>query len=219
MMRIWKYMKIDCMRTKSYAFAFIFFPALMVVVMSFSEEPSPVFSFIYCLFVGVVFASFPFYDKNVSEIGFIKMLPGKPGDDIKGHFLYAFCVIIVSGFLGLLATFISSLLNPKIEFLEEVLMTGIFPVILGAALIFAGIEDWLMCICKSNHTRIIQLLRIVPAFIFMFGGASLMEYAAEIEQFLKLTMTNGWLTWCVCVMFFFVMAYVSCIVTERRDDL
>lgn len=218
-MRVWKYMKIDLIKTRKVLLVLCLIPVMTVVLQVRSDELTPYFTFMYCMFAGIVSASLPFNCEANSESGFLKMLPGKPGDDIKGHYLYTFGALIGSGVMGMLATYVSALLMPDEGPIDEIFITGLYPVILGVALIFSGLENVFLCLFRNDNVLFMRIFRMIPPFVFFFGLTPLLDYSEELEQFLKLTLANGWICCLLCIVIFAIFAQLSCIIAKRRDEL
>ncbi len=171
-MRVLKFLKIDCLKMKSLWIA-LFFPLLSIFILITSDVPNLLFAAGYCLFAGIIYATFPFTGENPQENGFLMMLPSKPGEDILGHFLFGFLAVTAALFLGLFSIFVSGLINSNVR--NTPLPTGFILVLYGAAVIFVGLEELLLTVFRYESIRAVQLIRIVPAFVYFFAANAVMD--------------------------------------------
>ena len=95
-MRIFKYAKIDFIMSKRFVLFMLLFPILAFIIVLKDTDSTPLFASIYCLFIGIILSSSPRMSQHQTESGFSKMLPSKSGEDVKGHFLFAFCLLLFS---------------------------------------------------------------------------------------------------------------------------
>lgn len=217
-MRILKFAHVDYLKCRRFGYIMILFPALSVLMITMTNGIPTLFSVGYCLFAGIILAAFPFNMESVNERGFLQMLPSRPGEPTLGHFLFGFLATIASFLLGIAALVISKLLVPRVEVftLNGVSIAGMYPALLGAALVFVGLEDMLLSVLRYEKSHLIQLVRIIPAFIFFFVFNSGLDKQKGVFGSFPLLPGLGVLTFCLAV--YVVLALIIRAVAIRRGE-
>ncbi|MBE5997161.1 MAG: hypothetical protein E7240_07415 [Lachnospiraceae bacterium] len=217
-MRVFKFLKVDFIKMKSLWIALLF-PILSVVLLVTDDTPRVLFGAAYCLFAGIIYATFPFTGENPQENGFLMMLPSKPGDDIKGHYLFGFLSVTSALILGLLSVLIAGLFNRSVR--ESVIPAGALLALYGLALVFVGIEELLLTICRYESMRALQLIRIIPAFVYFFGISAVtdnlpVQSASALSQGELIPVSAGLLFLAGSIAVYVVIAFISVRLVVRR---
>lgn len=166
-MRILKYAKVDFIISKRFVLFILILPILAFFMLLKDTDGSALFASVYCLFVGIILSSSPRMAQNQAESGFLKMLPSKSGEDVKGHFLYAFCLLLLSLLLSWAVIGAAILLRPQLDFGPF----HYYVLVLGAALVFSGIENLIYYLIPTDYApQTANLLRLLPGMLFFFGG-------------------------------------------------
>lgn len=220
-MRVLKFTKIDAIKVWRFLYILLF-PVIAVFANAREPDGSAVFGVIYCLFVGIVLAAMPFRLESPEESGFLQLLPAKPGEQVLGHFLFGLLNNLAGFALGLLCTFIAHAINPaaRLFTLEGMPVTGLYPVLLGVALVFTGAEALLMTTFRFHNLHADQLLRILPAFVFLFGMNSLATNgdAPGRDALLFLSGAGGYAALGVCLAIFLALALLAAGISRKRGQ-
>ena len=218
-MRVLKFTYIDIRRAKPFRWVLPYLA--LAVFITTQEEEASFFGLTYCLFLGIILSSLPLYGYRDAENGFLKMLPGKPGDEIKAHFLFGFGMIALCTACGVLATVMANLIHPISGQMEVFFHYGMLPILSGCALLVVGIEDTLLCVFREEGMRVIQLIRIVPGFLFLFSAA----YLTDAEKMPQAVITaasvfvrqHSILIGFACVVIYIGIAAVASAISVRQD--
>ena len=179
MKAVLNFAKIDLKRSKNVLWIALI-PMGVAIFLFFNKQgvSRDFFAIGYAAFMGIVVAASPFQLENMSEQGFFRMLPAKPGTQAKGHFLFAAIMLFVFMFLGL-----AGVLLPKIYFqgAEETIrfllwdVPELFILMYGAAAVFLAIEGLVMTCFRFKSPQANAILRIIPVLLFFFVTMSLSE--------------------------------------------
>ncbi len=171
----------------------------------------------YCLFGGIVVAVIPFAAENAEEAGFLEMLPVKPGLSVIVHFIFSALCIFISGGLGILVrlavTAAGTSLSPLCP--EGMNLLSIYFTAFGAALLFTAIDCFLLTIFRYNTLQILQIIRILPAFIFFFGGSALVQNMETTSVAFRLLNESGILVFIICAAAYAALAAISRVIALR----
>lgn len=213
-MRIVKFTKIDVIRSKSYLY-FLLFPALAAVMMIYNSHANPFFGTMYCLFGGIVLSSIPFTQSLSSNSDFLRMLPAKNGDEIRGHFLFSLAVLLLNLGMALISVAVAIPFRPGLSFGPSYAYLLMF----GIALLFVSIQGIVLCIFRTNNAHAIQLLRMAPAFLFFFGGSFLMEKLPGLYTVLPryLNDRSALLFLSLCLLIFLINAHTAALLYSRQN--
>lgn len=216
-MRLFKFLKIDIIRIKRMAWVLLFPVLAAFIIVKDADSTNSLFAFLYCLLGGIVLASFPLSGECAGESGFLKMLPSKKGDSLRGHFLFALLTMLLFAFLGIGAIWVSHLINPAIAFG----LSPIYPLVLGIGLLVSALENVLLCAFHFDNQQAQGVLRMVPAFVFFFGG--LMVYSQFPESVAKfaawITLTKSLVILLICLLLFWAIAEICAFFFSRRDEV
>lgn len=216
-MRVFKFMFIDIIKVKKLSWVFLF-PLLAVVMMlRVSGDGQALFTFLYCLLGGIVVASFPLSEESASESGFLKMLPAKKGEAIKGHFLFALLSMLLFGILGIISVEIGRLFNSAITFG----LISLYPLSLAVSVLVAALENVLLCGFHFENGQAQNILRIIPAFIFFFGGQILLTRLPKLVSGFAawITMTKSLVLLIICLIIFWAIAEACAFFFGNRDEV
>ena len=215
-MRILNYMKVDLRKCMDYRWVLLF-PLIALFLLTQADFGKSTFAMVYCLFGGVVIATIPFNKEKKEENGFIRMLPGKPGDSTRGHFLFAFCVVLFFALMGRLMLLFASMVRTDLlpEFQTNLCL---YPALSGVALLINLLEDILCVFLGNENTVIIRLLRMAPAFVFLFGVSAFQEKLPVLfAKVLGMSMGISWLFLLLSAVIFIVLAELSARIVACRD--
>lgn len=213
-MKIFKFMKIDIILCKQYLW-FLLFPVFAFAVISFTDT-SALIGTMYCLFGALVVASLPFFLNNSPAAGdFMRLLPARKGDDIRGHFLFSFLVVLLFLALSVIGTGLAGLIRPNIAFLSP----EVYPLLFAISLIFAAAQNLLFCLLRTNSAQAQQLMRMGPPFLFFFGSCSLMGYYPQVLSLAKRLITPGGalVSLFLSLALFVLAAQVGAVASARQD--
>lgn len=226
-MRILKCTMTDYIKTKKKLLVFLaLIPLICIVRMADSDAATFLFTMVYCLFASIVVAGFPYYYDKMEEIGFMQMLPAKPGERIFGHYLYSFLAVTAGYGMAVLCEVLSGLVHPagKAFLLTEGLSGAdafgkVSFLVVGIALVFAGFQNFLFTIFRFNSMQVVNLIRIIPAFIFFFGFNALGAGEGDVSEaadLLRYFYSHSIWVFVVCVGIFLVFAFASSMLEKRR---
>ncbi len=219
-MTLLKLLKIDIKKARWNLMILVTIPLIGLAVLSERELSwsSGIFVTLYCLFGGIVVAVVPFAAENAEEAGFLEMLPVKPGLSVISHFTFSALCIMVSGGLGLLVGLIASLAgsSPSPLYPGSLNLASLYDSAFGVALLFTAIECLLLTICRYNTLQVLQLIRILPAFVFFFGSTGLLQNMETTSAIFRILNENGLVIFIICAVSFAVLAAVSRGIAVRR---
>lgn len=221
MRRVWNFAVVDFLKVRRFAFV-ILFPALGAVLMIMDPSASGLFAVMYSLFGGIILSSFPYNMESEDEKGFLQMLPSRPGELVLGHFLFAALTVTVFFVLGLAAILVAHWFVPALDIrtLDGMDISGVYLMLLGVGLVVAGIQNLLMTVFRFENVHLMQLMRIVPAFVFFFALNSAGDALAEQEgglQRMALAGGAGWIVLLLCLVVFVLLALAAAAISRRTN--
>ena len=173
-----KFTKIDFIRQRKVLLLMIAFIILFTIGFTIRESgawTNHLFAMGYAMFMGIVIASAPFTSEAKSEKGFLQMLPAIPGEQVGAHFIFGLMCILMAPILGMLCLSIGETIggNPYSAATEMTMGTSSSRVVLTiafcASLIICGIQSLVFTIARFNSLKVMQILRMIPAFLFLFA--------------------------------------------------
>ena len=216
-----KFTRIDLMKVWRF-FYILVFPIIAVIGEASKLRVSAIFSVIYCLFTSIVLAAMPFKLESPAESGFLQLLPARPGEQVLGHFLFGLFMNLAGFALGMLCAFIPRLINPAAAAfsLENMRITGFYPAMLGIALVFTGAQALVMTAIRFRGVHADQLMRMLPAFVFLFGVNRLaIEGTTDLASALRaLSGTGGLTALGACLLAFAALAWISRCISAARGQ-
>lgn len=213
-MRLFKFVKVDFIRCKNYWF-FLLFPLLALMLMLKDADSNALFGCMYCLFGGIILSSTPFSLCSQANSGFLKMLPAQEGDEIRGHFLFSFCVLMIFLTFGLITIQAAHIYHPAFSILQGNQIILIFSV----SLLFTAIQNLVLCVFRTNSVQAMQLLRMVPAFLFFFGSTLLADSFPELfRSFVGwFQLRNVCILLLLSILLYCIVAQISAMFASSRD--
>ena len=159
-----KHTKIDIIRNMK-SFYLLLLPIIVMIITGLRGNGSKDLFWIgYFIFFALVFSTMPFHQEKREEKGFLSMLPSRPGDDIRGHYIYGLLLILASGLVAIVCL----LLVPKIlsnninETLPKIVLLFI-----GLAILMLGIQNLLLTVFRYASATAMVFLRLFPGFILL----------------------------------------------------
>lgn len=221
MTRVLKFAKIDLLKVWRF-FYVLLLPVVAVLIEAKKLQVSALFSVSYCLFTSIVLAAMPFRLERAEESGFLQLLPARPGEQVLGHFLFGFMVNLAGFALGLLCAMLARAVNPSVALFsaEGTPITGFYPVLLGVSLVFTGVEALLMTALRFRSMHAAQLMRVLPAFVFLFGLDRLaIDSTTEFAVALRaLSGPGGLAALGACLLAFAALAIISSRISAARGQ-
>ncbi|MDO5345895.1 MAG: ABC-2 transporter permease [Lachnospiraceae bacterium] len=213
-MKLLKFVKIDFIRLKTNRSLLVLWPLSILIIMLFSGKANTLFVYLYCLFGGIIFSTIPL--DSHSSSGFLKMLPSKEGDDVRGHFLFSFCLLLLSMLFALAATQAVTLYRPEFSALPAKQVLLLF----SLSVLITALQNLILCTFRSNNVQAMQMLRMGPAFLFYFGTLVVADHLPKIQHFFAgwFQLRNVCLLLLICFLFYCIIAQFSAVLISRRDD-
>lgn len=220
MTRIFKFAKIDFLRIRSFKWIALF-PLLAIVIFLAQPDTSPLYILCYCLFAGIIFSTVPSSMESATEVGFLQMLPTLPGEQQKGHFLFGMHFTLLAFLAGIVSILICHLLRPSVQMFsaDGWNLFDLYLIILGVSLVFVGIQTFVLSILRFKSAQAMAILRMIPAFIFLFGISGLFgEDGITTEgSILLLTRINGIMVLVICLVLYLILAELAAIIATRKS--
>lgn len=186
-MRIFKWMKLDALTSRSVFRFFLIFMAISLFVGLCNRELPGGWIALYMTFGGMVVVSTPFSAQR--GFHFMEMLPTKVYERVFGRFLAGAAFILLAAFCGLALDL--AINGISVETAAPALALACF--FAGLALFVVAVEFLLFYCFVIENAQIISLIRTIPGFIFFFGINGVMEGirdAAEEGEALP-----AWIVW------------------------
>lgn len=226
MKRIVKFAKIDFLRIKDYKWIAAF-PLLSVILFLAEPDSSPLFIVAYCLFAGIIFSALPCSMRAPTEAGFLQMLPARSGEQQKGHFLFSLLFTLLSFLAGLLFTLVCQLIRPSFQLFAAngLSFTAFSLVLLGTAILFGGLQLFILTVFWTKNAQVMALVRMIPGFIYLFGFSGIADQfsnAAESPVDLLqssagfLNVPNSVIVLAGCFLVFLALSELSAFISRRR---
>ena len=220
MTRIFKFAKIDFLRIRSFKWIALF-PLLAIVIFLAQPDTSPLYILGYCLFAGIIFSTVPSSMESATEVGFLQMLPTLPGEQQKGHFLFGMLFTLLAFLAGIVSILICHLLRPSVQMFsaDGWNLFDLYLIILGVSLVFVGIQTFVLSILRFKSAQAMAILRMIPAFIFLFGISGLFgEDGITTEGSIQLlTRINGIMVLVICLVLYLILAELAAIIATRKS--
>lgn len=219
MTRIFNFAKIDFLRIRNFKWIALF-PLLVVVIFLTQPDTSPLYILCYCIFAGIIFSTLPISMESATEVGFLQMLPTLPGEHQKGHFLFGFLFTLLAFLSGLVSILVCHLLRPSFQMFSagEWNLVDIYLIILGVSLIFVGIQTFVLSILRFKSAQAMAILRMIPAFVFLFGMSGLFgEDGITTDGSIQmLTRINGGMVLVICLIIYLILAQAAAIIDAKK---
>lgn len=216
-MRVFKFVKIDVLKVRNLIWTLLFPALATAILLKDSSDPKALFAFLYCLLGGIVVSTTPLSEESARESGFLKMLPARNGDAIRGHFLFSLLTMLLFGVLGIAAVEISRLINPS----DTAGLISFYLLGTGIGLFIVALENVLLCAFHFENVQAQGALRTIPAFVFFFGSQFLL---ARFPGFV--TTFAAWITpgrslglFAICLLIYWIIAEICAFSFSKRDEV
>ena len=184
MMDAIKFMKADFMKMKTQLLLIVL---TVSVVLIFNGKMGTLWGAMYMVFMGLIFCSVPFSIDIANGESFMKLLPAKPQQRVYGRFCFAvlflaLCIAAIS------LSYMPGFLNGTIKagnILPKVIM------IFSAGLCMNTIQYVCSYFFEIKNQQWLSMIRMVPGFIFLFGGTYLVDSLAAMPQEMVETLGKG----------------------------
>lgn len=214
-----KFMKIDLLKVRRFLWM-LFIPFIaLAFLLGEKSYITVLFAIGYGMFIGLVFCEFPFNNEREQESGFLKMLPSRNGDDIRGHFLFGLIILPLFFAIGFLVAGIARLIRPDIAVFtwNGQNIGGIYWILLGISFVMAGVEYLLFTVFRYSSVQTAQILRIVPALLFFFLMMNASGKIEEVTDFDFGLLSGPFPVLCFagCLAVYFLMAVISVRISNK----
>ena len=217
-MKALKFLKVDWLRCKSQLRIMALFP-LIAVAMVFGGIENELFINAYVVFGAIVYSVQPFNMENMSESGFINMLPGTKRDRVTGRYLFALVLTVLAVLIGLGAVSIYNIqqgisLDPVVS---------VSCILFGCAMVVCSLQYILFySLGKGKSNQMMAMIRMIPAFIMFFLGTNLSGWlkggnGANLKWVLDREAELSLLCVLIGLFVFFVGISVSSRIIENKD--
>ena len=220
-MRVVKFFRIDVLRIKQYWYMLLM-PSIFVFFFSRGSGTMGLFGIVYGLFMGIIFSTVPFNLESRSEIGFLQMLPSRPGEQVLGHFLFGFVILslcLLSGIAGTVVREVFNFVSGRSGAMAGVTYFGVIPIFFGIALVMTGVEEALFSAFRFENAMVMQLVKIAPAFLFFFGASMITDF--DHERLLKFIGDGSFAIsipiFLVCVAVYAALAWAGWKIAVKRN--
>lgn len=163
-MRPLQYLKVDWIRCKTQLRIMLAFPLISLLFL-FGSNQNELFVCEYLVFGAIIISAQPFNMEQLSESGFINMLPGTKRDRVAGRYLFALVLLIISVLLGIVVSYSYDTYR-GIDF--RLAMTGIW-ITFALGMVICSLQYILYyAIGKGRSQQMMVIIRMIPAFIMFF---------------------------------------------------
>lgn len=211
-----KFLMVDFRLTKKQLPFMIIFPAFVVLISASGADMFFIMS--YLCFGVLVLSTTPFTteDKNMSS--FVQLLPGRDRDKVFGRFgwfLAMFVVFILFGF-GL-SYFLSRFGIGEVRIGEYDFYFSSLVVFLGMMIGCLQMTAFYL-FGRVKSQQILNIIRMLPAFLFFFLSNYLVEHMGEMEgkNYLKYLVENKFVILLAFVSVTIIVLVASVIVSTYR---
>lgn len=174
-----RFMKMDFLKMKTQAkIMIIVVIAVLFFVNKAMSDVIGIWSSMYMVFMGIILSTTPFAIDSAVADGFIKMLPASAKQRVLGRFLFGVVFLTVCAVCGSL-TVIPYILDGGITIGYILPKVIIF---LSVGLCINAIQYVFMYFFEFKNQQYLALIRMVPGFIFFFGGSFIMEAVGEGKE-------------------------------------
>ncbi len=140
---------------------------------------SPYFAVLYMVFDAMVFTTVPFSQDQLSEAGFINMLPGTIRNRVAGRYLFAMSMLLIGTVLGVVIIAIDTLII-KVDTTYAFAVCTAFA---GVGMMLCSLQYILFyAIGKGKSAQATNIVRIIPSFLMFFGVSYLVDWVQDHPQ-------------------------------------
>ena len=224
-MRILKYTMVDFFKIKRKIWIMAVLVMICALCLGSSSSSALVTSLIYCLFAGIIVGGMPYYYEKAEEMGLFFLLPGKTEEQIYGHFFFGFLSVLGGLLIGLLCWGIGSIFHLSHGFFEIAGLSGISEafklslLLFGAGLFCVAIQDLLCTIFRFESVQVMNVLRILPGFVFFFGLSTFAasEGSEKLIRIVHFLFSHSGVVFLAFLFFFCLIAYISSQIAKSRE--
>ena len=223
-MRILKYTLVDFLKVKKKLWFFLLFVPACALFMGAESGAMSTIAIAYCLFAGIIIAGMPYYYEKPEEMGFFHLLPGRTEEQVFGHFLFGSFSLLAGLGLGIFCSCVSSLFHTEHSTGKDLLksispgMTEIILLLFGAGLICVAVQDFFCTLFRFESVQVMNLMRILPGFIFFFGLSMLLSYGTKTPADLLLFLfSHSMETFLSCLAAYLLTAFLSSMIAKARE--
>ena len=174
-----KFMKMDFMKMKT---QMKLIALVVLVVIIFASEvmgkTMGAWSIMYMIFMGIILCTTPFTIDSMVADGFIKLLPAGARQRVFGRYMFAAVFLAVCTVLGSLSS-ISYILKGQIT-VGYILTHG--AIFFSAGLCINSLQYVFSYFFEIKNQQWMSIIRLLPAFIFFFGGSILVDMVGEMQE-------------------------------------
>ncbi len=226
-MRILKYTLIDFLKVKKKLGIFLLLVPACALFMGAESGAMNTMAVMYCLFAGIIIAGMPYYYEKSEEMGFFFLLPGRTEEQILGHFLFGSLSLLAGLGLGIFCSCVSSLFHTEHDTGNTLLksisgnepgMSELILLLFGAGLICVAVQDFFCTLFRFESVQVMNIMRILPGFIFFFGLSMLLNYGAKTPaEILKFLFSHSIEAFLSCLAAFLLTAFLSSMIAKARE--
>lgn len=174
-----RFMKMDFMKMKT---QMKFIALLVLVVIIFAGEMMGKtmgnWSIMYMIFMGIILCATPFSIDSMVADGFIKLLPAGARQRVFGRYMFAAVFLAACTVVGSLSS-ISYILKGEIT-VGHILTYGV--IFFSIGLCINSLQYVFSYFFEIKNQQWLSIIRLLPAFIFFFGGSILVDMVGEMQE-------------------------------------
>lgn len=205
----------DCMTLKSYMKTIIFMIILFSVCMYINGDITSFMPVYIPLFFGILAMSSFSYDNLSKSDKYLLTFPVSKKDVVKARYLYVLLLTFVGSVLGLLLTIFIALINNKVNFDLESVLSTLLGAVCGISIfqIFQILQIPIMYKFGAEKGRMIQIILVV-ALMVIISVAITMVNGFSLNMFEKYGVIIGF----VAIVLLYVLSYkISCKIYEKKE--
>lgn len=172
MMDAVRFMKMDFMKMKTQVKLMVL--VVLVVIFFVSRmmgENMSGFSTMYMIFMGIILCATPFSIDSMVADGFIKLLPARAKQRVFGRYMFAAVFLAACAVVGSLASIPYVIKGQTI--VGYIVSQGV--IFYSVGLCINSLQYGFSYFFEIKNQQWLSIIRLVPGFIFFFGGSLLME--------------------------------------------
>lgn len=228
-MRAIHFLKVDLCLTKMQNRTMWIF-IIISIILSIGQG-NPYWGPLYMVFCSMILSTTPFFAYQKSNSGFLLMLPATVKDRVVGRFGYGITLNLVSLLIGGIITVGVSIIGNK----DIPYIAPFYIGIAAAGLIMLSLQYTLLYIIGNvKSQQLIGILRILPGFLFFFGGFWLVDFVNDYNTSENTEGIIKWMSNCLIwlcnhllestlialligIIFFITGIFISVQVVKKRD--
>lgn len=209
-----KFMKIDLRVTRSQFKIILIFYLLALFILLNNKDAAFVLN--YLNFGILIISSTPFILENVSQAGFLNLLPASSSSRVRGRFLYFLCLLLSSQLFSYGILFLVSKNSFNSSFLSVSFISLSFSILTG------GLQ-YLMFYMVGNikSQQLLSFIRMLPAFLFFFLMNLFPTDGTAISENLKFIFEHmfelSFVLLALCFLLYMLCMYMSNRIYRKKD--